>query len=101
MNDAAAMERYCSSYYDRFGLYNDGFPCPDDKYCCENADGYKKCCSINTTTKQTAYTGHTSTILAALGSSSATLSSFVKHGQHKQSNPIGKAMSSHGYLGTK
>lgn len=42
---ASAMERYCSSYYDRHGLYNDGFPCPGQTYCCEKDDGHKMCCS--------------------------------------------------------
>lgn len=55
MNDALAesdpmgmtnLERYCSSYYDRHGLYNDGFPCPADKYCCQLDDGTKMCCSV-------------------------------------------------------
>lgn len=40
------MERYCSSYYDKHGLYNDGFPCPADKYCCQTDDGTKMCCAI-------------------------------------------------------
>ena len=40
------MERYCSSYYDKHGLYNDGFPCPADKYCCQGDDGAKMCCAI-------------------------------------------------------
>lgn len=41
------QERYCSSYYDRHGLYNDGFPCPEGKYCCQNEqDGTKSCCDI-------------------------------------------------------
>ena len=40
------MERYCSSYYDTHGLYNDGFPCPADKYCCQTDDGTKMCCAI-------------------------------------------------------
>lgn len=48
MSDPASLERYCSSYYDRHGLYNDGFPCPTDKYCCQNTDGTKMCCSLNT-----------------------------------------------------
>ena len=46
MSDPRTLERYCSSYYDKHGLYNDGFPCPADKYCCQNDDGTKKCCSI-------------------------------------------------------
>lgn len=46
MNDPSTMERYCSSYYDKHGLYNDGFPCPADKYCCQKEDGMKMCCSI-------------------------------------------------------
>ena len=47
MSDPANLERYCSSYYDRHGLYNDGFPCPTDKYCCQSADGAKMCCSLS------------------------------------------------------
>ena len=39
------MERYCSSYLDRNGLYNDGFPCPGKTYCCEKEDGTKMCCA--------------------------------------------------------
>ena len=46
MSDPGILERYCSSYYDRHGLYNDGFPCPSDKYCCQNEDGTKACCPI-------------------------------------------------------
>lgn len=38
------MERYCSSYLDRHGLYNDGFPCPGQTHCCEKSDGTKMCC---------------------------------------------------------
>lgn len=48
MSDPGAnQERYCSSYYDKHGLYNDGFPCPADKYCCQTADGTKMCCPLN------------------------------------------------------
>ncbi|RNA43021.1 hypothetical protein BpHYR1_008534 [Brachionus plicatilis] len=46
MEDPGNYERYCSSYYDKHGLYNDGFPCPADKYCCQSADGIKMCCSF-------------------------------------------------------
>lgn len=47
MSDPGAnQEKYCSSYYDKHGLYNDGFPCPVDKYCCQSADGNKMCCPI-------------------------------------------------------
>ncbi|CAF0766270.1 unnamed protein product [Brachionus calyciflorus] len=48
MGDPGNLERYCSSYYDRHGLYNDGFPCPTDKYCCQTPEGAKMCCSIST-----------------------------------------------------
>ncbi len=65
MSDPGSLERYCSSYYDRHGLYNDGFPCPADKYCCENEDGNKKCCVIG---KQG--TPESSTILSAMQVSS-------------------------------
>jgi hypothetical protein len=42
------QEQYCSSYYDKFGLYNDGFPCPDGTHCCKpNDDGIKICCPNN------------------------------------------------------
>ena len=48
MSDSGStQERYCSSYYDKHGLYNDGFPCPEDKYCCQTSDGSKMCCDIN------------------------------------------------------
>jgi hypothetical protein len=50
MSDIGSIERYCSSYYDKHGLYNDGFPCPNDKYCCQTSDGTKMCCEINVTT---------------------------------------------------
>ena len=43
----STQERYCISYYDKHGLYNDGFPCPEDKYCCQIADGSKLCCDVN------------------------------------------------------
>lgn len=47
MSDPDGMERYCSSYYDKHGLYNDGFPCPINKYCCQTPDGGSKmCCSM-------------------------------------------------------
>jgi hypothetical protein len=46
------VERYCSSYYDKHGLYNDGFPCPDDKYCCQAQDGSKSCCDLNSLKKE-------------------------------------------------
>ena len=47
MSDPDGMERYCSSYYDKHGLYNDGFPCPGNKYCCQAPDGGSKmCCSV-------------------------------------------------------
>ena len=48
MSDPDTMERYCSSYYDKHGLYNDGFPCPANKYCCQSPDGggSKMCCAI-------------------------------------------------------
>ena len=47
MSDPDTMERYCSSYYDKHGLYNDGFPCPANKYCCQSTDGGSKmCCSM-------------------------------------------------------
>ena len=46
MEDPGNYERYCSSYYDKHGLYNDGFPCPADKYCCQSSDGIKMCCSL-------------------------------------------------------
>jgi hypothetical protein len=50
MGDSSSnQERYCSSYYDKHGLYNDGFPCPDDKYCCQTPDGSKACCDANST----------------------------------------------------
>ena len=42
-----SMEKYCSAFYDKHGLYNDGFPCPSDKYCCQSSDGNKMCCPIN------------------------------------------------------
>ena len=42
-----SQERYCSSYYDKHGLYNDGFPCPNDKYCCQTSEGTKMCCPLN------------------------------------------------------
>jgi hypothetical protein len=51
MSDSGSIERYCSSYYDKHGLYNDGFPCPNDKYCCQTSDGAKMCCEINIPTK--------------------------------------------------
>jgi hypothetical protein len=44
MSDLSSIESYCSSYYDKNGLYNDGFPCPIDKYCCQSSDGTKSCC---------------------------------------------------------
>ena len=70
MSDPGSLERYCSSYYDRHGLYNDGFPCPTDKYCCENADGNKKCCVIS----RQAAAPESSTLLSAMQvSSPATL----------------------------
>jgi hypothetical protein len=47
MSDMSSIERYCSSYYDKHGLYNDGFPCPNDKYCCQTSDGAKMCCDLN------------------------------------------------------
>lgn len=48
MSDPDTMERYCSSYYDKHGLYNDGFPCPANNYCCLSKDGSgsKMCCAI-------------------------------------------------------
>jgi hypothetical protein len=45
-HDTRIMERYCSSYFDKDGLYNDGFPCPVDKYCCQTPQGVKMCCLI-------------------------------------------------------
>lgn len=49
---ADPQERYCSSYYDKHGLYNDGFPCPQDKYCCTNDDdGHKMCCLLSSSTE--------------------------------------------------
>ena len=45
MNDPDALEQYCSAYYDKHGSYNDGFPCPSDKFCCQNKEGLKYCCS--------------------------------------------------------
>ena len=48
------LERYCSSYYDKHGLYNDGFPCPEDTYCCQSsADQTKMCCSLSSLSTQT------------------------------------------------
>jgi hypothetical protein len=44
LEPSSSLEQYCSPYYDKKGLYNDGFPCPSDKYCCQNADGSKYCC---------------------------------------------------------
>jgi hypothetical protein len=35
------LEQYCSPYYDKHGLYNDGFPCPSEKYCCQTNEGAK------------------------------------------------------------
>lgn len=46
MEDPGNYEGYCSSYYDKHGLYNDGFPCPTGKYCCRSTDGIKMCCSF-------------------------------------------------------
>ena len=58
------MERYCSSYYDRHGLYNDGFPCPGKTYCCEKDDGHKMCCpEVTATLNKNPHGVATSTIL--------------------------------------
>jgi hypothetical protein len=54
MSDPDGMERYCSSYYDKHGLYNDGFPCPANKYCCQAHDGGSKmCCSVQENVAET------------------------------------------------
>jgi hypothetical protein len=45
--ESSQFEQYCSAYYDKHGLYNDGFPCPSDKYCCQNNEGMKYCCLKN------------------------------------------------------
>ncbi len=47
MNEPDTIEQYCSAYLDKYGSYNDGFPCPTDTYCCQNKDGLKHCCSLN------------------------------------------------------
>jgi hypothetical protein len=63
------MERYCSSYLDRNGLYNDGFPCPGQTYCCEKEDGTKMCCqevSDDTSVQQVTKQAYTSPILSQL-----------------------------------
>ena len=52
MSELSSTESYCISYYDKNGLYNDGFPCPIDKYCCQSSDGTKLCCKKkNSTTR--------------------------------------------------
>ena len=62
------MERYCSSFYDRNGLYNDGFPCPENKYCCQNQEGNKICCSKSIHSIEYTHTS-TSTVLSYLAQS--------------------------------
>ena len=69
MSDPGVLERYCSSYYDRFGLYNDGFPCPSDKYCCQNMDGTKMCCVISK--KQSSSSEITSNLFRKMQSTSS------------------------------
>lgn len=73
------MERYCSSFYDRNGLYNDGFPCPKNKYCCQNQEGNKICCSESIHSNEYAQ-NPTSTVLSYLASSS-TKSIHILHEQ--------------------
>jgi hypothetical protein len=52
MNDPDILEQYCSAYYDKHGSYNDGFPCPNDTYCCIKKDGLKDCCPLNIINKK-------------------------------------------------
>ena len=69
MNDPDAPEQYCSAYYDKHGSYNDGFPCPNDKYCCQNKDGgLKFCCSLTSINK------NRQQLLSSLAPSSTTVS---------------------------
>ena len=66
MNDQSdTIEQYCSPYYDKYGSYNDGFPCPSDKYCCQNKDGLKYCCSLNNIKNQQ-FSSPSSTIITKL-----------------------------------
>jgi hypothetical protein len=67
------MEHYCSSYYDRNGLYNDGFPCPGHTYCCDKEDGQKMCCAMADAVPEQnqQYSVTTSTILQQIMTSKA------------------------------
>jgi len=77
--DPNTLERYCSSYYDKQGLYNDGFPCPADKYCCQNADGMKMCCSLNENKPST------SVAVELLKTTSSNILSTISNNQHAKS----------------
>ncbi len=84
------MERYCSSYVDRNGLYNDGFPCPGQTYCCEKDDGMKMCCqevSADTIVEHVTKQAYTSPILSQLVT---TKSNEFYHNLKKFNNQIQK-----------
>jgi len=78
-SDPDTLERYCSSYYDKQGLYNDGFPCPADKYCCQNADGMKMCCSLNENKSSTR------AAVELLRTTSSNILSTISNNQHVKS----------------
>lgn len=101
MSDPGSLERYCSSYYDKHGLYNDGFPCPMDKYCCQTSDGTKMCCSLSdmsnskqTKPPQTTHSFIISTISNKILNKESYLDSFINRNSNHKYNSISDSSSS-------